>query len=151
MTDDIKRIISIVEPIVREEGCELIDAEVTSDSGRKILRLYIDKNSGVILDDCARVSHAVEDILEVEDAISGCYNLEVSSPGVERPLRTREHFEKAMGHRVHVTTRDKVGDRRNFIGLLKGLETAQLIIMVDGQDFLVQFEQVMKARIISPL
>lgn len=151
MADDIKKVIEIAEPIVNEEGCELIDAEFASDTGRKVLRITIDKEGGVQLGDCARVSHAVEDILEVEDAVSGRYSLEVSSPGLERPLRKREHFEKAQGHRVHVTTREKIDDRRNFIGLLKQLEGTTLIINVDGQDFLVPLDQVSKARVICEL
>lgn len=151
MSDDIQKVITIAEPIILEEGCELVDAEITSDGGRKVLRLYIDKEGGVIVDDCARVSHAVEDILEVEDAVDGRYSLEVSSPGLERPLRKREHFIKAVGHRVRVTTREKIQDRKNFIGFLKELQDTQVTITVDGQDFFVPFEQIAKARLISPL
>ena len=151
MADNISRIIEIIEPIAKEEACEVVDAEFTSDTGRKVLRVYIDKEGGVQLGDCARVSHAVEDKLEVEDAVSGPYSLEVSSPGIPRPIRTREHFQKVTGQKVRVTTREKINDRKNFVGILKNVAETVLVIDIDGEDFQVPVDQIFKARLMNEI
>lgn len=114
--DNITRVLEILAPIVTEEGCELIDAEITFDSGRKTLRLFVDKPGGVQLEDCSRISHSVEDLLEVENLVSGRYNLEVSSPGINRPLKTQAHFEAVVGQTVSVTTKEKINNRAHYKG-----------------------------------
>ncbi len=148
MTDNIERIIKLIEPIVTEESCELIDVDLTSDFGQRVLRVYIDKDGGVELGDCTRVSHAIEDLLEVEDAITGAYNLEVSSPGLNRPLRLLSHFQKAVGKIVNVVAKEKLNGRKNYKGILKGVDDGDLVITIDNADFSVPLDQVAKARLV---
>jgi len=143
---------ALIRPIIDEEDCELIDVELTSEEGRRILRVYIDKPGGVLLGDCSRVSHAIEDVLEVEGAVPGRYDLEVSSPGLNRPLRSREHFEKAIGKTVKVEVADMLEGRRRFKGLLKAVvgdeAKANLTITIDAQDFIVPLSLVQKASLV---
>jgi ribosome maturation factor RimP len=143
---------ALIRPIIAEEDCELIDVELTSEEGRRILRVYIDKPGGVLLGDCSRVSHAIEDVLEVEGAVPGRYDLEVSSPGLNRPLRSREHFEKAIGKTVKVEVADMLEGRRRFKGLLKAVvgdeAKANLTITIDAQDFIVPLSLVQKASLV---
>lgn len=148
MSDDLERVRELVAPIIAEEGCELVDTEITHDMGSKILRIYIDKNGGVKVGDCTRVSHAVEDLLEVEEVVSGRYNLEISSPGLNRPLRKREHFLKVVGQTIDVTTKEKLDGRRNYKGLLKSVDSNVLVMEIDRQEFRVPLEKLAKAKLV---
>src|SRR5947209_13121703 len=112
----------IAAPLAAQEGLELIDAEIGGGGGRQILRIFIDKAGGVSLDDCSAVSRAVSAALDVEDPVDGAYDLEVSSPGLDRPLRTEEHFRKFAGEKVRVRTFGPVPEcenRKTFVGVLK--------------------------------
>ena len=143
-----KTIFDAIEPLVTSEGYEVVDVEWLTESGRRILRVYIDRENGVNIDDCSRISATLEDVLDVQDLISSAYNLEVSSPGLERPLRTMAHFEKSLGKKVKVVTKEKIDNRKNYKGLLKAAENEVLTIEIDNQDFAVPFDQVQKARLI---
>ena len=151
MRDDIKNIIERLSPAIADEGCDLVDAEILFESGRKILRLYIDKVGGVTLGDCTKVSHAVGDFIDVEELVSGVYNLEVSSPGLNRPLRTVIHFQSVIGKLVEFSTKEKINNRRNYKGILIDANDSDLKIKIDGQDFLVPFVEVQKARLVADI
>jgi ribosome maturation factor RimP len=99
-------ITELVQPSLRQCGVELHDAQWTGSGGDGLLRLVIEKEGGVTLDDCQRVSHAVSAVLDVHDPIAGNYRLEVSSPGAERPLCTPDEWESAVGRRVNVRSRN---------------------------------------------
>lgn len=146
---DLLKICDSLAPFVAKEGCELIDADLVFESCRKILRLYIDRPGGVGLHDCERVSHAVEDVLEVEQVVPGSYRLEVSSPGLNRPLRKPEHFQAAVGRRVHVVTCEKIGGRRNFRGILKRVENNSVVLAADQDDFNIAFFQIFRAHLVG--
>lgn len=148
MTDTIERVIKLIEPIVLEESCELVDVDLTSDFGQRVLRVYIDKEGGVELGDCSKVSHAIEDLLEVEEAITGAYNLEVSSPGLNRPLRLLSHFQSVVGKVVNVVTKEKLNGRKNYKGVLTTVDDGNLMINIDKVDFTVPLDQVAKARLV---
>lgn len=148
MSDDLEKVRELVSPIIVEEGCELVDAEITHDMGSKILRIYIDKDGGVTVGDCTRVSHAVEDLLEVEGVVSGRYNLEISSPGLNRPLRRKEHFLKVVGQIVDLTTKEKLDGRKNYRGLLKSMDNDVLVMEIDHQEFHVPLEKLAKAKLV---
>lgn len=135
-------------PIIAEEGCEWVHAELVSEEGRRILRLTIDKVGGVTMADCVRVSHAVEDVLEVENCVPGNYHLEVSSPGLERPLVTQTHFAEVVGQKVVVTTREKIDGRAHYKGVLKEVGDGHLVIHIDNKDFIVPMEKVSKANLV---
>jgi len=140
----------IAAPLAAQEGLELIDAEIGGGGGRQILRLFIDKAGGVSLDDCTAVSRAVSTALDVEDPIEGAYDLEVSSPGLDRPLKTPEHFQKFLGSKVRVKTFGPLPDcenRRTFLGILQGYENGTIAIDVDGKTFRVPHALVSKANV----
>jgi len=121
-----KKLIDLIEPMVESRGFELVELEyVPGRNGR--LRLYIDRQGGVTLDHCELINIAVSDLLDYHDPISHSYNLEVSSPGVERPLNKKEHFQRFEGEKVKVKTREMLKGRRNFSGTLQST----------GEDFIV--------------
>lgn len=144
-----ERIWGLIAKIAVEEGVEIVDIELTAENGQRILRVYIDQPGGVGFAECTRFSHAIEDLLEVEGGLSGRYNLEVSSPGINRPLRTREHFEKVVGQTVFVVTREKLEGRGKYKGILKALEGDRLTIFIDGRDFVVPLSAVFKAHLVA--
>ena len=139
-------IFGTVEPIVAEEGCEVLEVQATLEDQQRILRIYIDKTGGVTLEDCSRVSSAIEDIIEVKEFLSGRYRLEVSSPGSERPLRTKGHFEKALGKVVRLVTKEKIKGRGNFKGILEEVTDSQIAVTVDNEKYEIPLGEIKKAR-----
>ncbi len=139
--------------VVTREGFELLDIELAADRGRSILRIYIDtvppgnKERGVTVDHCQHVSRILSDLLDVEDLFDAEYNLEVSSPGIFRPLTKPEHFERSIGERIKVKTYEKIDGRKVFTGILKAKSDAELLIEIDGKDFSVPSERVAKANL----
>jgi len=148
--DILESVRRIAGPLAAREGLELVDAEIGGSGGRQTLRLFIDKAGGVSLEDCSSVSHAVSAALDVEDPIAGAYDLEVSSPGLDRPLRTPEHFEKFKGSKVRVKTFGPVAEcenRKTFVGQLLGFAEEKVLVDVDGKVFQVPHAQVSKANV----
>lgn len=113
-----------------------------------LLRVYIDRDDGITVDDCARVSHQISGVLDVEDPIGENYDLEVSSPGLDRPLFNREHFDRFAGSEVSLRLRVKIQERRRFKGLLKGTRNDNVLVMVDGEEFALPLDQIEKARLV---
>jgi ribosome maturation factor RimP len=109
----------LVLPILEEEGMELVDIEYKMGKGRGILRLYIDKPEGVKIDDCERVSKKIDPILDRSDIIRGHYFLEVSSPGLDRPLKREKDFKRFMGRLIKVKTFSPIDNQKTFVGTLK--------------------------------
>ena len=168
--DILERVRAIAEPLAAAEGLELVDLEFGgTGSGHTALRLFIDRvaakvpsaaeipavalglpREGVTLDDCADLSRAISAALDVEDPIAGAYDLEVSSPGLDRPLRTPEHFARFAGKQVRVKTYgplEECGGRKTFIGKLIGFEDGKVAVDVDGTVFQVPHAQIAKANI----
>jgi ribosome maturation factor RimP len=112
----VDRITHLVEPIVRDELLELVEVEFIPTGGRWLLRIYIDKEGGVTIGDCERVSREVERILDVEDMVDQPYTLEVSSPGLTRALKKKKDFERYSGKRCKVITSSLIGSRNEFKG-----------------------------------
>ncbi len=127
---NLEEITKIIEPVVISEGYELVDIEFKRDQVAWVLRLYIDKAGGVTVDDCAQISREIYNLLEVEDAVSLNFSLEVSSPGLNRRLRKQEHFLKVIGCRVKVKTHEPVDGARNFKAEL--IEVTDDSILVDN-------------------
>jgi ribosome maturation factor RimP len=148
--DILEKVRQIAAPLAAQEGLELVDVEFGGGGGHQTLRLYIDKAGGVSLDDCSSVSRAVSAALDVEDPLDGAYDLEVSSPGLDRPLRTPEHFEKFKGSKVRVKTFGPIPqceNRKTFVGTLEGFAEGNVIVDVDGKRFHVPHAQVSKANV----
>ena len=121
--------------VVESMGYELVGVEYLGRGGdRAILRVYIDQEAGITLEDCAEVSHQLSGVLDVEDPIPGRYSLEVSSPGLNRPLVYPEHFERFRGHRVKLRLAEKVEGRRNLEGSLLGLADGKKVKTVTSDD-----------------
>jgi ribosome maturation factor RimP len=141
---------ALVEPVVAAEGIELVDLEFIREREGWILRVFIDKPGGVNLDDCSHVSRALDTALDVEDIIPHEYHLEVSSPGLNRPLKKAAHFEKAQGKRVKVKTYGPIGDpgRKNFTGILKQVNAEVVTVDVEGGGlFEIPLKDIAKANI----
>lgn len=145
----------IAAPILENEGLELIDVEYVREGGRWVLRLYIDrpgatKESGVGLADCTKASQAVETALDVAELVPHEYALEVSSPGINRPLTRPEHFKKFLGAKVKVKTFAPIGEppRKNFTGILKSYEAEVAVVEVEGAgSFRIPRKEIAKANL----
>jgi len=135
-------------PAVEALGFEFIGLEYIGQGKHSILRVYIDHENGINVDDCASVSHQVSGILEVEDPITSQYNLEVSSPGMERPLFTLEHFVQQIGKVVSIRCHVGVDGRRKFKGELVVIKDDLLTVIVDGQDYNIDFQDIDKANLV---
>lgn len=132
------------------EGMELVDLEYLREREGWVLRLFIDKPGGVGLDDCSVISRAVGASLDVEDLIPQEYHLEVSSPGLSRPLTKPVHFEKAQGKKVKVKTYGPLGEppRRNFVGVLLAVSPDGISVDVEGAgSFHIAFKDIAKANL----
>jgi len=141
------RVRAIADPILLEEGMELVDVEYRRESKGWVLRLYLDKEGGVTLDDCTRVSQEVGRSLDIEDFIETSYALEVSSPGLARPLRTEKDFVKYRQRLIKVKTVDPIGNRRQFKGRLLGVSESRIEIEVDGGIFQIPLSNVARANL----
>jgi len=148
MAIDTRHLQALVEPVVEAIGCELWGVEFGSGSGHDLLRVYIDRAGGVSLDDCERVSRQLGAVLDVEDPIGGPYTLEVSSPGMDRPLLEASHFARNVGQPITVKTREKVGGRRNFKGALSAFDEDRLVIECEGGPVTIPYREVEHARLV---
>ena len=145
-------LVNIVRRVVEPMGYELVGVEyLTGYQGGNLLRVYIDTEDGIQLEDCTAVSHQLSGVLDVEDPIPGEYNLEVSSPGMDRPLFERRHFEQFAGQVVSIKLAPGLEGRRKYKGLLKGIEGETILIEVDGELFHLAFDQVHSARLVPEL
>ena len=142
-----ERVRTIAEPIVSDEGMELVDVEYRRESRGWVLRLYLDKEGGVTLDDCTRISQEVGRSLDVEDFIQIPYTLEVSSPGLSRPLKTEKDFMKYRRSLIKVKTLDPIQNRRQFKGRLLGVSANQIEMEVEGGIFQIPLSNVAKANL----
>jgi ribosome maturation factor RimP len=143
----VDRVSVIADPILSNEGMELVEIEYRRESKGWVLRLYIDKEGGVTLDDCTRISQEVGRILDVEDFISTPYTLEVSSPGLARPLKNEKDFMKYRNHMIKVKTIDPIENRRQFKGKLLGITENRIEIAMDGGVFQILLSNVAKANL----
>ncbi|MGH8226860.1 MAG: ribosome maturation factor RimP [Steroidobacteraceae bacterium] len=141
------RLVALIEPVLAQWGYELVDLEFGPASGGGALRIFIDKPEGVGLEDCERVSREVSALLDVEDPITTAYTLEVSSPGEDRVLRTRAHFERFVGARVHVELTAPRDGRRRYTGVLQAVADEGICLEVDRQTVSVPFREIGMARL----
>ena len=140
----------LLEPAVEDMGYELVMVETTgSPSGGQVLRAYIDAPGGILLEDCEQVSRQVSAILDVEDPIKGEYILEVSSPGVDRPLIKPEHFQRFQGSQVKVLMRETHLGRRRFTGLLVEAAPEFAVVEVDGEAYELAYRTMEKANLVG--
>ena len=144
----VRDLTELFEPVVESMGYELVGVEFLGGSGHATLRVYIDREEGVDIDDCASISHQISGILDVEEPISQAYDLEVSSPGVDRPLFKLADYEKYAGSQVKIKLNLGLQGRKNFRGELQGVaETGTVKINVDGEHFDLPFADIEKANL----
>ena len=138
----------IVGPLLEDEGLSVVDIEYRRERSGWVLRVLIDRQEGITLDDCARVSREFGQLLDVEDIIPTSYRLEVSSPGLDRPLKKEEDFVKYSGRRVRIKTKDQVSGRRNFKGALLDCTEGKIMVKVDGSEvFAIPLSSILKANL----
>lgn len=137
----------LLRPVVEELGYVLWEVECAAGRGSGFVRLYIDAEAGVTLDDCERVSRAVSEVLDREDPVAGQYTLEVSSPGLERPLRTAAHFARFVGETVFVELAEPLDGRRRYLGPLLAAGPETIEVDVDGRRYVLPVAGIRKAHL----
>jgi ribosome maturation factor RimP len=142
-----ERIIALTEPLLGRLGYELVELEYSAGRSHATLRFFIDKPDGVGLEDCEQVSREISALLDVEDPIPTAFTLEVSSPGFDRVLRTREHFERFAGERVYVELKVPRDGRRRYTGLLRTVADDGVTLEVDRETVSVPFDEIGRARL----
>ncbi len=148
MTEDIKeKLWNLLEIPITKKNYELVDLEWRRERSGWVLRLYIDKPGGVTIADCAKVSELVGKILDKEDLIHHSYNLEVSSPGIDRPLTKKEHFIKFKGAKVKISLKNPLEGRRNFTGIILDVRGDLLDLEAEGRTWEIPLENIKKANL----
>jgi len=142
------RLYELVEPTVGSLGFELVGVLWRDGRSRSLVRIYIDRDEGVTVDDCARVSHRVNGLLDVEDPIPGEYDLEVSSPGADRPLFVERDFARYAGAGLKVTLRDPSAGRRGFTGTLGGYADGVVLVDEHGMEHRFAISEIESARLV---
>jgi len=140
--------LKLLEPAVERLGYELADLEVRLGAKGWLIRVFIDKPEGIDLDDCEKVSQAVSALLDVEDPVPGNYNLEVSSPGLDRKLTKVEHFQRFEGETLKVQMRFPIEGRRRFRGTLVSLDDENIVLEVDGESHSLPLKTIDTARLV---
>ena len=142
------RIWEVAAPVVAGEGMEIVDIEFRREGSRagRVLRIFLDKEGGPTLDDLTRVSRRLNELFDEALEVEGSYVLEVSSPGINRALKTPEHFARFVGKRVRVRTRDMVEGRRSFLGILKEATPAEIVVELEGREYRIALPSIEKAN-----
>lgn len=146
-----KEVEKIIKPVLENEGIELVGVDFKPRKDGSVLTVYIDRESGVDLDTCAYMSDLISPMIDVHKLIKGRYYLEVSSPGIERPLKSAADFKRFIGKKVAVTTKVEIGNRKNFKGELLRAEDNSFVMLVEGHEIQIMYESVLRARLIAEI
>ncbi len=141
-------IIALIEPVIEEEALELVDVEYKKFGRNWTLRVYIDKDGGITVDDCQKVSRQIEDMIEIDELISNAYVLEVSSPGLDRSLKKEREFLKFRDKPIRVKTFAPVGDRKNFNGTIRDCKNQILYLVENGTISEISLDNIAQAKLI---
>ena len=141
-------LVNLLAPVIQAMGYEMLGIEHIPNGGRSLLRIYIDNEAGIGLEDCSRVSKQVTGVLDVNDPIQGPYDLEVSSPGLNRLLFTLEQFRRFIGSRVRINLREKIAGRRNISGEIIAVDDDHVEVRDAENNFQIPLEVIDKARLI---
>lgn len=142
------QLIELLEPVAVGLGYEMLGIQLNRQQGSLVLRLYIDSSDGITVDDCARVSEQMIGVLDVHDPIKEQYHLEVSSPGLDRPLFTLLHFEQFLGRQVKIKLNKKINERRTIIGNIKAVKDACVLIDEDGAEHSISADTIKSACLV---
>ncbi|MCP4469699.1 MAG: ribosome maturation factor RimP [Gammaproteobacteria bacterium] len=148
----VRDLAELFEPVIESMGYELVGVEFNAGGGHGTLRVYIDREAGVNIDDCAAISHQVSGILDVEEPIKQAYDLEISSPGIDRPLFKLADFELFSGNTAKIRLAVALQGRKNFKGRLQGVVDSKLVaIEVDGERFDLPYADIARANLVGEL
>jgi ribosome maturation factor RimP len=140
---------ALVESVVEPMGYDAVGVELAQTGGSgSVLRVYIDHERGITLDDCEAVSRQLSSVLDVDDPVAGHYDLEVSSPGLDRLLFKPADFERFKGARAHIRLAEKLGGRRRFDGILAGVDGSNVVLDVSGESMTLPFDLIDSARLV---
>jgi len=148
VSSKLEQLQTLLAPVIEALGYEYWGLEFLSQGRHSLLRIYVDHANGILVEDCEKVSRQVSGVLDVEDPISNEYTLEVSSPGMDRPLFTLEQFAKHAGELVKIKLRSPYEGRRNFQGPLRGVEEQDVVVLVDDHEYLLPIDMIDKANIV---
>ena len=141
----------LLEPVITALGYEMLGIEYFKQKDGSMLRLYIDNDAGITIDDCTRVNHQVIGVLDVHDPIKEKYLLEISSPGMDRPLFTLEQFKRYSGQEVKMKLREKLDGHRMIRGVIKAVEEKAVIVSDDGVDYLIPEDVIDLAHLVPKI
>ena len=144
-------VMDLIEPVLIAEGLELVDVEYKKEGKTWVLRIFIDKEGGVTVEDCQKVSHLTGDLIDVEETITTPYNLEVSSPGLDRVLKREKDFLKFKGRQIRLISLSPIDNRRKFTGILKDFKSQTVILEFDGRVLEIPLRQIGKANLVIEL
>ena len=144
----VRKLNELLQPLVEELGYEFVGLEYNSNPKHAVLRIYIDHESGIGIDDCEVVSRETAALLDVKDPIRSQYNLEVSSPGLDRPLFRSEHYREFIGFVVQINVFAPLDGRRKFSGPILNADEKSVTIDQDGSEVTLEIDNVVKARLI---
>jgi ribosome maturation factor RimP len=142
-----KQVEAIALPVLVELGLELVEVQYRREQSGWVLRLIIDKQEGVSLDDCTAASREIGQLLDIEDFIDQAYNLEVSSPGLDRQLKSMADFQRFVGRKAKIKTDEPIGGERVFVGRIQQTSGDTIILEIGGTELRIPFEQVSKASL----
>ena len=147
--EDVKhRILKLATQVADGQGVSVVDVEMTGSARKPMVRVFIDNEGGVTLDDCERVSRGLSALLDVEDMMRSSYVLEVSSPGLDRPLRDLRDFERSVGKLARVVTKEGIDNRTFFIGRIQGVKADSVLLAVgEGEIYELPFDRISRARL----
>ncbi|MGH7819636.1 MAG: ribosome maturation factor RimP [Candidatus Binatia bacterium] len=141
-----RKLVELAEPILAERGLDLVDLEFRREAHGQVLRLLVDREGGIDLDSLSHVSRELSAHLDVADVVEGTYTLEVSSPGINRPLRKPEHFVRYLGKKVRVRTLEPLDGQRNFVGGLRTVTAGGITLEAAGGEVTIAFSNVDRAN-----
>jgi len=142
-----QEIFQLVEPILKVENLELVDVEYKKEGKHWYLRIFIDKISGITLSDCQKISHRIEDLIEIESLINQRYILEVSSPGLDRPLKKERDFLRNKDRKIRLATLSPIQDKKRFSGVIKDVQDDSLVLETEGRLMRIPLTIITKAKL----
>ena len=144
----VSRIWELATQIAHREGMEVVEVELRREGSRggRVLRLYLDKDGGPNIDELGRVSRQLSELLDTQDIVEGSYTLEVSSPGINRPLKKPEHFQRFVSKRMRVRSGDIIDESRSFLGILNEISGHNIRIEVEGKQYEIPFSMIEKSN-----
>lgn len=149
MANRVSVLMALLEPVINAMGFRLWGVEYLAQGKHSVLRVYLDKEGGIDIEDCAEASRQISSLLDVEDPIKGEYTLEVSSPGLDRPLFTLDQFREYAGEYVSLRLRESFAGRRNFSGQIKAVDDDEVVLIAGDEEYILPYELIEKANVVS--